>query len=152
MMIVSHEIVTSTLNSLQSAGNDGKEGIVLWLGRRTGADAGVIQQAYVPIHAADADRFWISLEGMRAMMAKLRDEGMALLAQVHSHPRHAFHSEADDHWALVRYVGALSIVLPWFARRSTIASFFSDGAFFQLDANNRWIEVTEKKAVLEIRS
>ena len=39
-----------------------------------------------------------------------------LLAQIHSHPTHAFHSEMDDEYAIATALGAFSLVVPDFAR------------------------------------
>jgi len=37
-----------------------------------------------------------------------------LIAQVHSHPTEAYHSEADDRFAIVTAEGGLSLVVPNF--------------------------------------
>jgi proteasome lid subunit RPN8/RPN11 len=149
-MKTSQAIVEQTLVALQRSGQAGKEGIVLWLGNRFGADAGEVKAAYVPMHQAEKDRFWIPYEGMEALMARLRQDRLALLAQVHSHPGQAFHSEADDRWAIVRYVGALSIVVPTFARQTSPQTFTRDSAFFQLAENDRWLEVEPKYPIFEV--
>ena len=149
-MNVSRVIVGKTLAALQRAGEEGKEGIVLWLGNRFGADAGKVTQAYIPLHKAEKDRFWIPYEGMEALMARLRADRLALLAQVHSHPGAAFHSEADDRWAIVRYVGALSIVVPGFARHTSPETFIQHSAFFQLAGNDSWLEVQPRHSVFEV--
>ena len=64
-----------------------------------------------------------------------------IAAQVHTHPFEAFHSEADDRWAIVRHVGAVSLVVPYFATTTTPDNFLDQIALFSLDANNQWIEV-----------
>ena len=150
MIKASQAIVRETLLALQKAGQDGNEGIVLWLGNRFGGDAGTVQAAYVPLHQAEKDRFWIPYEGMEALMARLRDDRLALLAQVHSHPGRAFHSEADDRWAIVRYAGALSIVAPSFARQTSPETFTQHCAFFQLTSNDTWLEVKPAPTIFEV--
>jgi len=47
--------------------------------------------------------FRIPPSSMTAMMAHLRERKLGLAAQVHSHPNRAFHSRADDAWAIVRH-------------------------------------------------
>jgi proteasome lid subunit RPN8/RPN11 len=134
-------IVAATISALQDAGRSGNEGIVLWLGKREGGTV-QIAQAYVPAHVARRDRFHIQPEGMKALQAHLRSHRWMIGAQVHSHPELAFHSRADDEWAIVRHVGALSIVAPFFARELSVPTFLSDCATYELDAANRWQEVS----------
>ena len=49
-------------------------------------------------------------------MQELAAGGEKLLAQLHTHPGPAFHSEADDRLALPRHTGAISIVVPHFGQ------------------------------------
>ena len=64
-----------------------------------------------------------------------------IAAQAHTHPRKAFHSAADDHWAIIRHQGALSIVLPYFARYTSVETFVTDMALFQYSEKGLWVEV-----------
>lgn len=91
------------------------------------------------------DSFWISAEGMRSLMRHLRANKLALTAQVHSHPRRAFHSKADDTHAIVRQEGALSIVVPYFGKTVDADSFAQNNAFFRLAGNDEWVEITRDK-------
>lgn len=132
----SRAIIEITLKSLRDAGENEREGIVLWLADR--ANPQIIVEAYVPPHVAEADRFWISSEGMTKMMNHLRSTQRSVSAQVHSHPEHAFHSWVDDEYAIPQHVGALSIVVPFFARHSTAIAFQYSSAFFVLSPKGEW--------------
>src|SRR5258705_375865 len=96
-------LVDETLESLRAAGRRGTEGVVLWLAKRPLTDGVAIAEAYVPEHYAEVDVFRIPPSSMTAMMAHLRERKLGLAAQVHSHPNRAFHSRADDAWAIVRH-------------------------------------------------
>ena len=74
-------------------------------------------------------------------MTHLRSDRLKVVAQVHSHPGKAFHSEADDQWAIVRNVGALSLVLPQFARHATPANFLLEAVTYELSVENEWMRV-----------
>lgn len=137
---VSMRVLQDTLDILHRAGAREHEGIVLWLGHR-GRDLSPVKLAYEPIHTADIDYFHIPPEGMRALMKQLGDHDVSVLAQVHTHPGAAFHSEADDKWAIVRHKGALSLVLPNFARNIRPVNFLPHAAVFSLTAANEWVEV-----------
>lgn len=133
-------VISQTLDHLQNAGRLNKECIVLWLGHRR---EGYIEIAEVlrPVHIAKADMFHIPPASMREIMEYLRKNRLMIAAQVHSHPELAFHSRADDKWAIVRHVGAISIVLPYFGANTTPATFMQRVASFALTAENRWIQV-----------
>ncbi|MHC2297262.1 hypothetical protein ACVJBD_001468 [Rhizobium mongolense] len=83
------------------------------------------------------------------LLAHLREKRLRVLAQIHSHPGRAFHSEADDEWAIVRHAGALSLVLPRFAQEATVDNFLGLAATYVLSTQNRWEEATGR-ALLEI--
>lgn len=143
MIRCSSEVVAQTLQILREPGEQGKECVVLWLADRR--DRGLIIEAYRPDHEAAFDRFWIKAEAMEALMRHLREHKLSLVAQVHSHPEKAFHSKTDDRYAIVRYEGALSIVVPFFAKSTPVTSFVPDCAFFVLTADNTWVELPQDR-------
>lgn len=147
-------IVEETLESLRAAGRAGNEGVALWLASRQAAASGVsdIVRCYVPRHSAEEDRFWIPKDAMHEMMEYLFKNKLRLAAQVHSHPGEAFHSLADDRWALPSQPGALSIVVPDFAVTATAANFIVQAAIYCLSKEAKWKAVKEPAEFLEILS
>lgn len=133
-------IINETLLTLQKVGQRRTECIVLWLGTRS-ADGIRIEEMYKPDQEASRDFFRIPEDSMERLFQKLRPKRRFVAAQVHTHPRLAFHSYADDEWAIVRHVGALSLVLPFFGLRTHPETFVSDTAVFALSEKNEWIEV-----------
>jgi len=141
----SSEIIQETLGVLRDAGTMGHECVVLWLGRR-GGDHVSVQEVYRPRHEARRDMFWITQEGMHELKDRLRSARTMVAAQVHTHPEAAFHSPADDRWAIVRHEGALSLVLPRFALQSTAETFMTDVRIYRLSRSDRWCEVLPEDA------
>jgi proteasome lid subunit RPN8/RPN11 len=141
---VTREIISATLNELQQAGRQGSEGMALWFGRRRNGSIDV-EQVYVPEYESSSNFFWIPPAAMVALLADLRADRLIIAAQVHSHPDRAFHSAADDRWAIVRHEGALSIVLPRFAQKTTVKTFAKHAAVFELSPTNQWIRVQAKR-------
>ena len=139
-MKVPKAVVVTTIDHLRTGGRQRCETVVLWLGRRNG-DIAEVYEAYRPEQQVDIDYFRILPEGMRALMSRLRQTRMQILAQVHSHPEAAFHSRADDHWAIVRHEGALSLVVPDFAAGTSDDNFAEKAVAFRLDTDNAWKEV-----------
>jgi hypothetical protein len=132
--------IRETINLLRQA--EGRECVVLWLGKR---EAGVqrVLEVYRPIQRAAADYFEIPRNGMVELMNRLRTHGLFVASQVHTHPEEAFHSLADDRWAIVRHQGALSLVLPWFATTTTLDNFLDVAAVFQLGTSDAWLQVED---------
>ena len=133
---IDESLVQQTIFTLQDGGARSCETVVLWLGTSS-----EITEVYKPEQNVDVDYFRIPSESMRALMAHVRQSRKRVIAQVHSHPGEAFHSEADDHWAIVRHEGALSLVVPEFAVRTSVASFMDDVATYVLDADDHWHRV-----------
>lgn len=133
-------VLATTLTHLREAGTRRCECIVLWLGRPPG---GVIyvEEAYVPLHEAREDMFHIPRESMASLHAHLRRHRLMVGAQVHSHPREAFHSLADDRWAIIRHEGALSLVLPYFAASTTPFNFGDEVKVYRFSDAAEWVEV-----------
>src|SRR5260370_12464079 len=107
---VSSSAIRKTLSLLRRAGL--RETVLLWLGREA-AEVQRIVDVYRPIQHGAVDYFEIARKGMAALMDRLRTQGLHVVSQVHTHPKEAFHSFADDKWAIVRHVGALSIDGPY---------------------------------------
>jgi hypothetical protein len=67
---------------------------------------------------------------------------LELIAQIHSHPTDAYHSDTDDECAIITEIGGLSIVVPNFARGILQPLVW---AFYRLSASGEWIELSEKE-------
>jgi proteasome lid subunit RPN8/RPN11 len=135
-------IVEATLGWLRQTGKSRRECVALWLGRR-GPSAIEVMDAYRPEQTAEIDMFHIPPRGMTELHAVLRQRRLMVAAQVHSHPAEAFHSKADDRWAIVRHEGALSLVVPHFAAQTTTQNFLSQTKVFRFTATSRWQEIPE---------
>lgn len=143
-IVVNSITVGETLSTLQAAGRKGSEQVVLWLGRRTGAGAKV-ECLWVSEQVAGYDYFEIPPKAMEQLFVQLRQHRWFVCAQVHTHPGRAFHSWADDKWAIVRHVGALSLVVPNFGLRTDPTTFLEHTAVFSLSPQNRWIEAPQSE-------
>jgi proteasome lid subunit RPN8/RPN11 len=132
--------VETTVGHLKRAGDRRVECVVLWLARREGNSLRV-EEAYLPTQSAREDHFHIPAASMNVLYGELRRRRLMVAAQVHSHPEKAFHSKADDEWAIIRHEGALSLVVPYFASETTAETFLEHSKVFQFSADARWREV-----------
>jgi len=116
---VSLEVVASTLEVLQEYGSQGFDGLVLWLGHVLDGTASV-SRALVPdqnpISSEDGVGYFVEGATLFRLNRVLAASGLRLIAQVHSHPTHAYHSEADDRYAIITAEGGLSLVVPNFGK------------------------------------
>ena len=133
-------VVDETIVHLRVAGAVERECLVLWLARRSDDRMNVVM-AHRPDQRAWRDRFIVDAAEMASLKALLRNDRLMIAAQVHSHPKEAFHSFADDEGAFIRHQGALSFVIPYFARDSSVATFLEEAALFELRQGNRWVLV-----------
>jgi proteasome lid subunit RPN8/RPN11 len=139
LVLVPSRVIEGSLSELQSAGRRKSERVVLWLGRRK--DSRIhIESFWVPEQQAGYDFFDIPQQALQALFGELRNRRLMVAAQVHTHPHQAFHSYADDKWAIIRHTGALSLVLPDFALRTESSTFAHDATVFVLSSTNEWLE------------
>lgn len=141
MVHCSTDHVATTLGYLQEAGAYFHECVVLWLGRPSAEGIDVVS-VYRPQQRAAADMFHIPPDSMAALRATMRRGRVMVAAQVHSHPREAFHSLADDRWAIVRHVGALSLVVPEFGAHMSVGKFLERTKVFRFSPAAQWREVS----------
>ena len=98
-------------------GPDGDhEGIVFLLGRELEALT-LLTTALAPDADHGPGHVICEPNAVAAAQRAGRDSGLALLAQLHSHPTDWIeHSEGDDELVLMPFEGMLSIVAPWYGR------------------------------------
>ena len=143
---INSALITESIDNLKTAPTTEK--VLLWLGRKSG-DSYVVDEVFTPMQVADEDYFRIPEEGMDDLMNKLRATRKIIVAQIHTHPKEAFHSFADDKWAIIRHQGAYSLVLPYFCSITNSGNFLDTVATFVLDEFNSWGEVDNSNIVIE---
>lgn len=149
-LLVPTRVVAASLDVLQEAGRLRRECVVLWLSRRGENEINVVE-AYRPEQVTAEDYFQLPRASITALFDVLRTRKLMVAAQVHTHPEQAFHSVADDKWAIVRHVNALSLVLPYFAMNTRASSFLADSAIFMLSRDNAWREVPRPDVPRHVR-
>ncbi len=116
-ILVEPKIVFKTLEVLRGYGKRNLEGFALWVGSISGNEA-EIEDIWVPpqksIRNEDGVGYFVSNDVLLNISRTLQKKQMQLIAQVHSHPGRAYHSEADDAYAIVTTNGGFSLVVPNF--------------------------------------
>lgn len=95
------------------------ERTVVWWGRMVSPALAEVIHVYRPRQIAHRSRYGLSVEvpqdAISDMIVAL-PPGAFVAARLHTHGTHAYHSELDDSNMLVAHEGAISIVIPHFAR------------------------------------
>ncbi len=115
---ITDTLLLETENLLASfAATEGSEGIVYWFGLEL-EEISVVTSLIVP----DADTSWgcisTSPEANAEALSLIIGTPLVLLGQAHSHPRNKVrHSDIDNRQTFARFEGAISVVVPYFAKK-----------------------------------
>ncbi|PLX96370.1 MAG: hypothetical protein C0621_01905 [Desulfuromonas sp.] len=140
---INDNLLVETNEILKKYGNNGFEGLVLWFGTVTKGSA-FIEEIFTPpqksIKSEYGVGYLVSGETLFSINKYLHKTGLRLVAQVHSHPSRAYHSETDDRLAVATKEGSFSLVVPDFA---TGPANLHRWAVYQL-RRGQWEEVSSK--------
>jgi tetratricopeptide (TPR) repeat protein len=118
-VIIAPAVIDVTMKALQKYGAHRLEGLVLWLGHVEPGRARVVQ-AFLPEQHPVSDEsglgYFVTGDALFELNRGLAVTGLRLIAQVHSHPKEAYHSRADDRFAIVTAEGGFSLVVPNFGK------------------------------------
>ena len=143
---IGRSTIEKMLKTMREFGSHGCEVLVLWLGETDPINGhAVVDQAYVPrqkpISSEDGVGYFVAGETLFQLNRDLSETGLRLIAQVHSHPCEAYHSEADDRYAIVTAQGGLSLVVPNFGHAPADPNSW---AVYRLNGQD-WLEVDNKE-------
>ncbi len=148
-VLVPRELAEETQLALRKRGVTGHEALVLWAGRRMPGAHHVlgVEAILMPVQTAirTADGIGLLVEGDELFRINvwLHQEKLTLVAQIHSHPGKAYHSDTDDQYAVVTTIGGLSLVAPNFARGPFALQHC---AVYRLTSMQTWSEVEQGEA------
>lgn len=120
-LIVPKSLTDEGHQLMRDEGSKGHEALVVWAGRARANEHGTFdveamimphQSAYV---ADNEVAVVVDGDAIFEMNALLFERGLRLLAQMHTHPGRAYHSDTDEQYSLITAEGGLSVVIPDFA-------------------------------------
>lgn len=133
--------IQRTQDHLASMGRKDMEGMALWVGVHS-RDIFEVREAVIPEQQGIRSDHGIAVAIAGAELHRLNlwlfRNKFRLIAQVHSHPSDAYHSDTDDQYAVATQVGSLSLVVPDFASNpfDLLAC-----ATYRLSASGKWVEL-----------
>jgi hypothetical protein len=132
---------------LQNVGKKGLEGVALWTGTHQSNTEFLIQTTLIPLQKAysseDGLLYFVGEEELERINLWQYENKQTLIAQIHSHPTIAYHSETDDAYPIVARLGGISIVVPYFGFKGFS---IEDWAVFRLFPEG-WIELSNKETM-----
>jgi hypothetical protein len=145
-VVVTRRLAELSQEHLRMMGAEGCEGFALWAGVRNGTRFRVTE-TIIPeqegLRYGEGVCVRVDAPELFRLNMYLYERQLNLVAQLHSHPTDAFHSETDDAFPIATTTGALSLVIPNFA----VDDFSVDTcAVYRLLPENGWTELSASEA------
>lgn len=141
-VLVPHDLALEAHAHLRRAGEGGFEGMALWAGVKEGSVFRVTRTV-IPeqrgVRSAAGVSVSIGPDELHRLNVWLFESKLTLVAQLHSHPADAYHSDTDDAFPIATTAGSLSLVIPDFARRPFA---LPDCAVYRLSGAGVWDELS----------
>ncbi|WP_162428190.1 MPN domain-containing protein [Pontibacter pudoricolor] len=150
-VLIPREFIDSVYKEFQDTGQEGFERLALFAGKKSGPEFSVTHLLYPKqqlLRTPEGLSFQVDGEELERINEWLFQNSYSLIAQIHSHPSEAYHSEADDALAIITTFGGLSIVVPDYG--------FSDknlahSAFYRLLPDTGWTELSPNQVTSLIK-
>ncbi len=128
---------------LKGAGNKYFEAVALFAGTIEENHA-IINKVIFPLQESSRSKhglmYTVRGDELHRINTWLYENKLKLIAQIHSHPREAYHSDTDNEFPIVSTVGSLSIVVPNFAQASIN---HLNWAYYMLQSETKWQELNQ---------
>jgi proteasome lid subunit RPN8/RPN11 len=139
--VIPDACISQAYRHMRDLGRKNLEGVALFVGKLEGTicyvhETLIPKQVSIMLH--EGLLYAVGEEELYRLAVYLYKKGLRLIAQIHSHPKEAYHSETDDAYPIITVVGGLSIVVPDFA---TKPASLSTWAVYRLNAENQWVEL-----------
>jgi hypothetical protein len=140
---VDSELFNYTHETLREYSSTGVEALALWAGRYASDAAFDVLAVRVPAQRAIRSESGLAVlvdaDELHRLNVWLYQHDLRLIAQIHTHPTDAYHSELDDAIPIITSQGGLSLVIPDFARGAADLATY---AIYRLGPANTWDPVS----------
>lgn len=141
--VVAARVLSETRELLAEPGAEQMEAVVVWIGTIDNDTSAHIVAAVRPGQIAYRSAAGCAVEVPQDALTELISvlpTGYVVLVRLHTHPGEAYHSEVDDTNMLIAHRGAISIVVPDFARLPLDLNACSIN---ELQPDGRWVELSQ---------
>lgn len=143
-LLITQACVDALHACLSSEIRKGHEGIAYLLGRTDGTVTLAVS-AFRPKAKTTPGSFHVEPVAMAVCVRTAARLGLQIVAQVHTHPGVAYHSDGDVEGARIRYIGYASVVLPDYGRR---LPHLDEAAVYVFCGNRGWTELDVAEVVI----
>lgn len=137
--------INEAYSFLKEVGDKSFEAVALFAGNTEGNTA-LIKKVICPLQEGSRSKqgllYTVEGEELHRINVWLYKNKLKLIAQIHSHPNEAFHSETDDKFPIVCTFGGLSIVVPDFAQAPIN---YLDWMYYRLLPESNWKELSKSE-------
>lgn len=142
---VPRQTVDESLQFFKKQGERGHEGVALWPAKLV-KEICQIGPAIIPQQITGPRMYQIPADESFRIIKSTAKQNLVIPIQIHSHPASAYHSEADDEYAFLQHLNAISIVVPRFGHFDP-DEFLEHAVFYRLCGPEHWelMEVSEIK-------
>jgi hypothetical protein len=120
LLRVDEELFRYTHETLREISSANVEAMAIWAGRLVEDDTAEVLAVNVPpqrpLRTEAGLAVIIDADALHQVNVWLYQEKLGLIAQIHTHPAAAYHSDLDDSIPVVATRGGFSLVIPDFAR------------------------------------
>lgn len=142
---VDEELFRYTHETLREYSSSDVEAMALWAGRFSTDQVFDVLAVKIPAQRALRTESGLAViidaDELHRLNVWLFREGFQLVAQLHTHPNAAYHSDMDDAIPIVAARGGLSLVIPDFARGATDLETY---AVYRLGPGDTWDAVDDQ--------
>lgn len=135
-------LLAETFAGLRECGGGRRECVQYWCASLD--EPSLVTTIVHPRHRSSAFGYEVDSDWVTCFFLHLREHRETVVAQIHTHPGAATHSNVDDKFALAPATGFLSLVIPNFA----MADISLVGSHLvEMQADGRWRETDPAQAI-----
>ncbi|WP_186002863.1 Mov34/MPN/PAD-1 family protein [Mycobacterium sp. KBS0706] len=143
-LLVTADALDDLMAALVRSQQQRHEGIAYLLGRTDGAVTLAIA-VFEPHARTTAGSFHVPPRAMISCMQTAAQFELQVVAQVHTHPSQAYHSDGDIEGAKIRYPGYASLVLPEYGRH---LPSLAGAAAYLWQKPHGWIDLSDDDIII----
>ncbi|MET4214221.1 hypothetical protein [Bradyrhizobium sp. LA2.1] len=143
-LLATADVLDDLMAALIRSQRQRHEGIVYLLGRTDG-DVTLAVAVFAPEALTTSGSFHVPTRSMVSCMQTAARFELQVVAQVHTHPGQAYHSDGDVEGAKIRYPGYVSLVLPEYGQH---LPSLAGAAAYLWQKPYGWIELSDDDIII----
>jgi proteasome lid subunit RPN8/RPN11 len=137
-LMLCESVIKPLEQHLYNTGLEQREEAALLAGYIIGKSTGLVTTVILPYTESNSVGCTLPMDVTAKCFELIHQTGQLVLAQVHTHPGRAWHSNTDNEWAFSDAPGLFSIVVPRFGRYGMRRILTNGVAVYERLANGDW--------------